>query len=132
MQVYVGSPGNESFDRLLKASMSPWLVTFAKVLPHLETIIRAAEPIFPSRRTQDQQKAPEIVGQQIAELQNASVQNAEAIKLLAEQMQKTLTALEQGASETERRIKRARLLSIVAVAFAALALGIAALAIGRP
>lgn len=113
--------------------MAPWLVAVAKAaLPHVESIISAAVPMFTARRTQDRERAPEIVAQQIAELQNASVQNAEAIKLLAEQMQKTLTALEQGASETERRIKRARQLSIVAVAIAALALGIAVLAIGRP
>lgn len=112
--------------------MAPWLVAVAKAaLPHVESIVAAAVPMFTSRRTQDKDRTPEIVAQQIAELQNASVHNAEAIKLLAEQMQKTLTALEQGASETERRIKRARLLSIGAFAFAGLALAIAVLTIGR-
>lgn len=107
--------------------MPAWLAAAKTVLPYVSTILSATLPVFTERKSQDR----ELITQQIGELQSAVTHNAESVKLLAEQMQKTLSALEQGAGELERKIRRARQLSLLAILMAAIALAIAAIAMGH-
>jgi len=106
--------------------MAAW---FSLAAPYLPDIIQLALPLF--TRTKTQEKIPETVVQQIAELQNAATQNADSIKLLATEMQKTIEALQVGATVLEKKLNRALLLAIIASTTALLAFATAAYALSR-
>ncbi len=111
-----------------------WLVPAVKaVLPYVSSIVAAAVPVFTTRK-RDEAAAPqtELPQQQIAELQSAVSQNAVHIKELAGQLQKTVAALEQGASLAEARFKLLAALCVGAFLVACIALGVSLLAwLGR-
>ena len=114
--------------------MAAW---FTVVAPFLPDIIQMAKPMF----TRD--KGADKIPQQIKELQDAATQNADAVKQLAGEMQRTLASLQQGANQLEttlatlqqrngaleRELRRANLLSLVAVTAAALAFALSAYAL---
>lgn len=100
--------------------MAAWYALAATYLPD---IVKLALPLFTRDKSQD--KGPEVVAQQITELQNAALQNADSIKLMATEMQKTIEALQVGATLLERRLQRAQLLASVACTIAVLAFGVA-------
>lgn len=80
-----------------------WVIPALKaILPHVGTIIAEAKPAF--SRAAAGSAPPE---EQMAELQKAIMQNAEHIQALAEQLRKTVTALEEEAERLERRLERA-------------------------
>jgi hypothetical protein len=107
--------------------MAAWLPALKAVLPYVTNIVTAAIPAFTARKGQD--RSAEVTAQQIAELQSAATHNAESVKVLAEQLQRTVTAVEQGAVNADRVLRQARLLAIVALclAFAASAIAVVAL-----
>ena len=99
--------------------MAAWLIPALKaVLPHVGTIISTAVPAFTKR----QSDAAHLVQKQIAELQSAASQNAAHIKELAEQLQTTVTALEDAASIAQRKLRWVLVFCLAATAFSALAL----------
>lgn len=106
--------------------MAAW---YALAAPYLPEIIKLALPLF-TRGTKAAEKSPEVVAQQIAELQNAALQNADSIKLIAKEMQQTIEVLQVGAAQLERRLQRAQLLATVAATIAVLAFGVAIYALG--
>ncbi len=99
--------------------MAAWLALAA---PYLPEIIRLARPLFTHPKLQD--KTPELMAEQILELQNAVTQNADAINALAIEMKKTIDALQQGAELLERKLNQARMLALFAIAIALLACGL--------
>ena len=106
--------------------MPAWLWPAVKmILPHVGNIVAAAKPVF-TKKTDVAAGEGGVVPQQIAELQAAASENAAHIKELAEQLRLTVAALEQAATETERRMARAYrfAVSALAVAIAAVAVGI--------
>jgi hypothetical protein len=109
--------------------MAAWLPALKAVLPYVTNIVTAAIPAFTSRKGQD--RSAEVTAQQIAELQSAATHNAESVKVLAEQLQRTVTALEQGAVNAERVMRQARLLAMVALCLALAGLAIAVVALVR-
>ena len=103
--------------------MPGWLIPALKaVLPHVGDIVSAARPVFTRKKTE----AADVQLQQIAELQAAAAQNAEHVKELAEQLQSTLAALETSAALAESRLRRATVVSAIAVAISIAALLLAA------
>jgi len=97
--------------------MPPWLIPILKaVLPHVGTIISATTPVFTkfTKKSADAVPNQTILQQQITELQAAASKNDAHIKELAEQIKNTLIALEDGASNAERRHQRLLLLCITA------------------
>jgi len=104
--------------------MAAW---FTAVAPFLPDIIQMAKPIF--TRAKGEEKTPDLVPQQITELQDAAAQNAESVRVLAAEMQQTLTALQQASIALERKLERANRLSLVAATAAALAFAVAAYAL---
>lgn len=104
--------------------MAAW---FTAVAPFLPDLIQMAKPIF--TRAKSEEKAPDLVPQQITELQDAAAQNAESVRLLAAEMQQTLTALQQASGELEHKLERANRLSLVAVTVAGLSFALAAYAL---
>jgi hypothetical protein len=104
--------------------MAAWLIPALKaVLPHVGSIISAAIPVFTNRKADANQAL--LLQQQIAELQSAASQNAAHVKELAEQLQSTVNALEQGASLAEARIRRVIAFCIAAAVFSTVSLCVA-------
>ena len=105
--------------------MAPWLIPALKlVLPHVGTIVAAATPVF-TRKKAGAADQLQVLQEQVGELQSAASQNAAHIKDLAEQLQATVTALEQAATLSESRVRRLTWLSAAALVLAAAALFIA-------
>src|ERR1700682_2463409 len=99
--------------------MAGWLIPALKaVLPHIGTIVTAAKPVFTRKEAAVNQTA--LLQQQITELQAAASQNAANIQELAEQLQRTVTALEQAGVSAEARLRRVVVFSAGAVALSTL------------
>ena len=100
--------------------MAAWVSALKAVLPYVTNIVTAAIPAFTARRGQD--RSAEVTAQQISELQSAATHNAESVQVLAEQLKRTVSAVEQGAVNVERTLRRLRLLAsaTLLVALAAL------------
>ena len=105
--------------------MPAWLLPAVKlILPHVSNIVAAAKPAFTKKVEEASAGEGGVVQQQIAELQAAASQNASHIKELAEQLRLTVAALEQAATETEKRIRRAYAFALSALAVAAVAVAL--------
>jgi hypothetical protein len=106
--------------------MAAWLIPAMKaVLPYVTPIVTAALPVFTPRKSDEAAAQSSVLQQQIDELQAAASQNALHVKELAEQLQKTVTALGQDAALAEKRLRQAVTLAAVAALFALVALGLA-------
>ena len=103
--------------------MAAWFTVAAPLIPE---ILRLARPYF--TRAPQQASAPpsEVVAVQITELQDVAAQNAESIKVLAAEMQKTIATLQEASMTLEQRLRRAHRLSLVSLGVAGLALAVAA------
>ena len=103
---------------------------FSVAAPYLADIITLARPLF--TRSKDRDAAdPSILAQQIGELQNAATQNAESVRTLATEMQKTIDTLQSGAAILERKLRWAQALAIVSTTLAAMAFFVAVFALAR-
>jgi len=73
------------------------------VLPYVSSIVAAAiRFLLREKAMRLLQAQAQLLQQQIVELQSAASQNAVHIKALAEQLQKTVAALEQGRHSLNR------------------------------
>jgi hypothetical protein len=106
--------------------MAAWLIPAVKaILPFVTPIVSSALPVFTTRKSDEAAAAQNsILQQQITELQSAASQNALHVKKLAEQLQKTVAALEQGAAAAESRFRRMAVLCGAAIALSLLAMGV--------
>jgi hypothetical protein len=106
--------------------MAAWLIPAVKaILPFVSPIVSAALPVFTTRKSDEPvQDQTGVLQQQITELQIAASQNALHVKELAEQLQKTVTALEAGAAVAESRFRRTTVLCGVAVVLSLIAIGV--------
>jgi hypothetical protein len=113
--------------------MAAWFVPTVKaILPYVSTVVAAAMPVFTTRKSDEAAAAQaQLLQQQIAELQSAASQNAVHIKALAEQLQKAVAALEQGASLAESRFRRIAALCIGAIIVSCIALGVSFIVLFR-
>ena len=110
--------------------MPAWFIPAVKlILPHVGNIVAAAKPHFTKRKEAADQST---VQQQIAELQDAASENAALVKELAEQLQVTVTALEQAAEASKERVRRLFAISVTGMLVALVALFIAVFALMRP
>lgn len=107
--------------------MAAWLIPALKaILPLVSPIVASALPVFTTRKSDAPVRDPlPVTQQQIAELQAAASQNALHIKELAEQLQRTVAALEADAAAAEARFRRVRRLGGAAFALSLLAVGLA-------
>lgn len=108
-----------------------WITIAASSLPE---IIRLARPLFtrtPPQIDNSQQLRLDIVSEQITELQNAAIQNADSINKLATDMQKTIEVLQVGAERLEQQLVRSHRLALVSTTVAVLAFVVALYALGR-
>lgn len=102
--------------------------------PYVPEIIRLARPLFtrtPPQVDNSHQLRLDIVTAQIAELQNAADQNADSIRKLATDMQKTLEVLQVGSERMEKRLVASGRIALVAATAAVLAFCVAAYALAN-
>jgi hypothetical protein len=111
--------------------MAAWLIPAVQaILPLVSQIVSSALPVFTTRKSDAPVQDPAgVLQQQITELQAAASQNAVHVKELAEQLQKTVTALEAAAAVAESRFRRQMALAGAALALALVALGAALFAL---
>ena len=110
--------------------MAGWLQAALKaILPHVGDIVSATKPAFTHRPAQPAANQPDLVQQQITELQSAVSQQAAHVKELAAQLENTVLALEEAARVAEGRLRRVLVFTALAAAFAVAALGVAFLAV---
>ena len=110
--------------------MAAWFGPAVKaIMPYVSSIVAAAMPVFTKRKSDEAAAQAQLLQQQIAELQSAASQNAVHVKALAEQLQKTVAALEQAASGAESRYRRTAALCIGAIVLSFLALGASLIAL---
>ena len=108
--------------------MAGWLQAALKaVIPHVGDILSATKPAF-TKRKPEAANQPDLVQQQIAELQSAASQQASHVKELAAQLESTVVALEKAAQLAEARLRRVLVFTALAAAFSVAALGVAFLA----
>ena len=97
-------------------------------------IIKLARPLFtrtPPQMDNPHQLRMDIIGSQIVELQDAATQNADSIRKLATDMQKTIEVLQLGAERAEYRLQQSNRLVLIATTIAALAFALAAYALAN-
>ena len=106
--------------------MAAWLIPAVKaILPFVTPIVTSALPVFTTRKSDAATPLQtDVLQKQITELQSAASQNALHVKKLAEQLQKTVTALEQGAAIAESRFRQTAILCGVAVVLSLVAIGL--------
>jgi hypothetical protein len=80
-----------------------WLTTLTTVLPLVADLVGKGLPHFTRRKDAPDDRPEAVTQQQIAELQAAATQNAASLKVLAEQLQKTVVAVEGGAEALARQ-----------------------------
>jgi hypothetical protein len=110
----------------------PWIVVGGMVLSNLDKIMAVVKPAF----TRKPIEAPEsqadmlnqrnLLNQQIAELQTATLANAEQIRNLAAQLKDVVAALDQYAAAAAAHRIHTRRLSYAALGLSAGALMVAA------
>src|SRR3954468_11765829 len=109
--------------------MAGWLTAALKaVLPHVGDIVAATKPPF-TRQLQPAANQPDVVQQQIAELQSAVSQQASHLQELAAQLAAPIETLETAAQVAEARLRRVLIFPAVAAAVAVASLGLAFLAV---
>src|SRR5258707_15127865 len=108
--------------------MASWLAAALKaVIPHVGDILSATKPAF-TKRKPEVANQPDLVQQQIAELQAAVSQQSAHVKELAAQLESTVLALEKAAALAEARLRRVLIFTALAAAIAVVALSVALLA----
>jgi hypothetical protein len=104
--------------------MAAWLIPAVQaILPLVGQIVSSTLPVFTTRKPDAPVQDPGVLQQQVTELQTAASQNALHVKELAEQLQKTVAALEAGATAAESRFRRLTALAVTALVLALAALG---------
>lgn len=104
-----------------------WMTAIGAALPYIESVAKLALPVFKQRKSD--KEAAESQQRQIEELQTAVTHNAEHVRALAQQLQTTMTALEQAGlqlAQAQRRVHRWALLAL-ALGAGALVLAVVAL-----
>ena len=105
--------------------MAAWLPVAKAILPYLGDILTVAKPVFTKRKGSNESSQVEILQQQVAELQNASLQNIQTIKALAEQLTAAVPALEQRLVVSEGKLRWANRIASISLVVALLASGFA-------
>lgn len=103
--------------------MSAWIPLLKTALPYVVQVLSLAIPAFTSKT--DDTKNLEFIPEQIKELQSAATQNAESVKVLAEQLKSTIEGIDSAGIKLQQELKSLRyqfrvaiLIAIVSFVFA--------------
>lgn len=93
--------------------MSTWIPLIKSAMPYVVQVLSIAVPAFTSRSAQ--KETDDIVPEQIAELQGAATQNAESVKILAEQLKASMEGVDVAAVKLQQELVFNRRLSVIAI-----------------
>lgn len=102
--------------------MAVWLPAVKIILPYLTQIVAAAIPAFTTKA--DKTGAEDITRSQIFELQDAATHNAEALKILATQLQQVISDIDAGAGKIAKETRATRKLALIAIALSFIAIAL--------
>jgi hypothetical protein len=104
----------------------PWLVVGQLVLSNLDKIIAVVKPGgFTRKKDGAPSTPPDLVSQQISELQTAASNNAEQIAALAAQVKELVASLAQTTKDVAAKRAAAKRMALVAFAISGVALVVA-------
>jgi len=86
--------------------MAAWIPLLKTALPYVVQVLSVAIPAFTSKA--GDKKTSEVIPEQIVELQTAATQNAESVKILAEQLKGTIEGVDNAASKLQEELKLLR------------------------
>lgn len=86
--------------------MAAWIPLLKTALPYVVQVLSVAIPAFTSKA--GDKKTIEVIPEQIVELQSAATQNAESVKILAEQLKGTIEGIDNAASKLQEELKLLR------------------------
>lgn len=109
--------------------MAAWLPLLKASLPYVTQIVTAALPVFTPKAGKPDSK--DLIEKQVAELQAAVTQNAEAIRLLAAELKQTIEGIAAAGQAQQQEIKALRRLVAASSVTAILAAGMAIWALLR-
>jgi len=107
--------------------MAAWIPLIKTAMPYVVQVLSIAIPAFTSRSAN--KKTDDIIPEQIAELQSAVTQNAESVKILAEQLKGTIEGVDAAAIKLQQELDLLRRRSVIAIIVAVLSAAIAVLAV---
>ena len=96
--------------------MAAWIPLLKTALPYVVQVLSLAIPAFTSK-TGDT-KNLEFIPEQIQELQSAATQNAESVKVLAEQLKSTIEGIDAAAVKLQQEVKSLRYQCRIAILIA--------------
>lgn len=100
--------------------MAAWLPAVKAILPYLAQIVTVAIPAFTKKA--DKTGTEDITRRQISELQDAVTQNAEALKILATQLQQIMNDIDSGVCKIEKETKAIKRLALFVIALSIVAI----------
>lgn len=106
-----------------------WMTAINTALPYIESVAKIALPVFKQRKSD--KEAAESLQRQIEELQTAVTHNAEHVRALAQQLQTTVSALEQAGLQLAQAQRKQQRWAALAVGLGAVALVLALAALLR-
>ena len=98
--------------------MAAWLPALKALLPYATQIVSAAIPAF----TKNKGRTEDVIPEQIQELQIAVTHNAEALRVLATELQQVIAGIESGAVKIESELRTVKRLCIAAIGLSILAM----------
>jgi len=93
--------------------MAAWIPILKTALPYVVQVLSLAIPAFTSKSGEP--KNLEFIPEQILELQSAATQNAESVKILAEQLKSTIEGIEVAAVKLQQEQKILRVQCRIAI-----------------
>lgn len=103
----------------------PWITVGSLVLSNLDKIMAVMKPAFTRKKIDAPASQPDLLNQQIAELQAAAAASAEQTRNLAAQLKDVVAALDQYATAAAAHRALTRRLSYAALGFSVVALFVA-------
>jgi hypothetical protein len=91
------------------------------IAPYVAQIASTAIPAF-TPKTAEVAKDDPVIAKQIEELQTAATQNAESVRLLAENLQQAIQGIETAAQDASRQTATLRTMLVVAFGLSGLSL----------
>ena len=89
-----------------------WLPAVKVLLPYIGQIITTAVPVFNKKTSEN---SDSVYQSQIIELQDAVVENAKSLKLMANQLQDLIVAIDASATKVRKEMLFIKWLSISAI-----------------
>jgi len=109
--------------------MATWIPLIKSAMPYVVQVLSIAIPAFTSRSSQKEPEVDDIIPQQIIELQSAATQNAESVKILAEQLKGSMEGVDVAAVKLQQELLLLKRLSVIAIVISLVSVAIAIFAV---